>query len=76
MNLALSRRRVEVLTLAAAGLTDKEIAERLQIRVRTVRFHFAACCQVLQARTRVQAAVFAASRGLIEAPAPTSVRGA
>lgn len=62
---ALSRRRAEVLTLAAAGLTDKEIAARLRIRVRTVRFHFAAGCAVLEARTRLQAIALAVARGLI-----------
>jgi DNA-binding NarL/FixJ family response regulator len=35
----LSRRQEEVLSLIAAGLTDKEIAVRLGMRTRTVRTH-------------------------------------
>ncbi len=36
-SLDLSPRRHEVLHLAACGLTDKEIAARLHLQVRTVR---------------------------------------
>jgi DNA-binding CsgD family transcriptional regulator len=62
----LSPRRAEVLALAAAGFTDKEIAELLCIRVRTVRFHFTQGCRVLRARTRSHAVALATARGLID----------
>ena len=35
-----SAREAEILELAASGLSDKEIAHRLQISRRTVRTHF------------------------------------
>lgn len=62
---ALSRRRRQVLTLAVCGHTDKEIAAILCIQLRTVRFHFAQCCIVFNARTRLQAAALATERGLV-----------
>lgn len=65
-SLDLSPRRHEVLHLAACGLTDKEIAARLHVQVRTVRFHFTQCRRVLGARTRPQATAIAAARGLID----------
>lgn len=64
--LALSPRRHQVLLLAACGLTDKEIADRLQLQIRTVRFHFTQCRRVLGARTRLQATAIAAARGLVD----------
>lgn len=63
---SLSRRRLEVLSLAATGLTDKEIAYHLRIAVRTVRFHFAASCRVLGARTRLQATALVVARGWVD----------
>jgi DNA-binding CsgD family transcriptional regulator len=35
----ITRRQVEILELAASGLTDKEIAQKLCISYRTVRTH-------------------------------------
>lgn len=66
MNGALTVRRHQVLSLAASGLTDKEIAVSLRITVRTVRFHFTESCRVLGARTRLQATAIAAARGLVD----------
>jgi two-component system response regulator DesR len=51
----LSVRESEVLELAAAGLSNKEIAERLVISPNTVKFHLHAIYQILGVRNRLQA---------------------
>jgi DNA-binding CsgD family transcriptional regulator/tetratricopeptide (TPR) repeat protein len=63
----LTRREVEVLELVAAGLQNSEIAGRLFLSVKTVDSHLASILRKLGARTRREAAVTAASRGLVEA---------
>ena len=62
--LGLSEREVEVLGLLAEGLTDREIAERLCIGLRTAETHVARACRKLGARTRAGAAVKAVRLGL------------
>lgn len=52
---ALSTREREVLELAAAGLHNREIAERLMISSNTVKFHLRAIYTRLGVRNRVQA---------------------
>jgi DNA-binding NarL/FixJ family response regulator len=57
----LSPRQADVLVLLAQGLTDKEIAARLDLSIRTVRAHVHAAMSRLDARTR-PAAIAAALR--------------
>lgn len=58
----LSMREREVLDLAAAGLSNKEIAERLVISVNTVKFHLRGIYCSLGVHSRLQASL-AMSRG-------------
>ncbi|MEM1427510.1 MAG: LuxR C-terminal-related transcriptional regulator, partial [Cyanobacteria bacterium P01_H01_bin.130] len=51
----LSEREHEVMELLAQGLRDREIAERLYISVRTVKFHAKNILTKLQVNTRIQA---------------------
>ena len=52
---ALSAREREVLDLAASGMSNKEIAERLTISVNTVKFHLRTIYATLGVHNRVQA---------------------
>lgn len=61
----LSAREVEVLRLARTGLSDEEMAARLSIAVRTVRFHFENARRKLAARTRAEALVTAVGLHLL-----------
>src|SRR5262245_830718 len=60
---ALSMRERQVLTLMADGLSNAEIAERLQIREKTVRNHASNLFDKLGVWSRAQAIVFARERG-------------
>lgn len=64
----LSQRELEVLTLVAMGLTNKEIAERLFISDKTARNHVASCLLKLDANDRTEASITAIRRGLIRLP--------
>ena len=64
----LSQRELEVLTLVAMGLTNKEIAERLFISDKTARNHVASCLLKLDANDRTEASSTAIRRGLIRLP--------
>lgn len=61
----LTRREIEVLALAADGLSNAEIAERLFVSVETVRSHVAHARAKLGAHSRGHAACEALRRGLI-----------
>jgi DNA-binding CsgD family transcriptional regulator len=52
----LSRRELEVLDLAATGLTNGEIAIRLRLTVHAVKFHLAAVYRKLGVHNRTEAA--------------------
>jgi DNA-binding NarL/FixJ family response regulator len=52
----LSPREREVIELAASGLTNQQIALRLQVSVHAVKFHLAATYQKLGVANRTQAA--------------------
>ena len=53
----LSPRKLEILTLLARGFTDKEIAKKLNISIRTVQTHISSILNGLNARNRVNAVV-------------------
>ena len=56
---SLSPRETEVLTLAARGLTNKEIAYRLGISDRTVQFHMNSIFNKTGTNSRTEAVAFA-----------------
>ena len=62
----LSDRELEVLRLIALGQSNKEIAQRLEVSVDTIKMHVKNLLQKLQASDRTQAVVIAISRGLIQ----------
>lgn len=62
----LTPRENEVLTLLAEGLSNKEIAARLEISEHTAKFHVNSILQKMNAQKRVEAVVRAAKLGLIE----------
>jgi DNA-binding CsgD family transcriptional regulator len=66
----LSTREVEVLRLAARGLSNKAIAAELVVSARTVQHHLASVYDKTGRRTRGGAALFAAEHGLLPAPPP------
>lgn len=61
----LTERELEVLQLLAAGLTNREIAQRLGITDHTVKFHVNAILTRTGTRSRTGAVVRAARAGLI-----------
>jgi DNA-binding NarL/FixJ family response regulator len=61
----LTMREREVLTLVAIGLTNKAVAQRLQISDHTVKFHVASILAKLDAESRTEAVHIAARRGLL-----------
>ena len=62
----LTSRQQEVLTLLAAGHSNKEIRIRLNIAERTVRAHLTDLFQILHAHSRMQAVIRARKLGLID----------
>ena len=63
----LSAREVDVLRLAARGLSNKQIAAELSLSDRTVGNHLARVYDKIGNRTRAGAAVFAIEHGLLPA---------
>jgi len=62
---SLTPREVEILSLMAEGLGNKEIAWRLSISGHTVKFHVASIFSKLHAATRTEAVTIGLRRGLI-----------
>jgi len=62
----LTKREVEVLRLIADGGTNKEIAEKLFISIKTVESHRTNIFRKLDIHDRIQAATYAIRKGLIE----------
>jgi len=63
--LGITRREHEVLQLVAAGLSNREIAERLCVSENTVKTHAGRLLEKLGARRRTEAVQLAKERGLI-----------
>jgi DNA-binding NarL/FixJ family response regulator len=61
----LTERELEVLSLLAQGMPNKEIAARLVISERTAKFHVSSIMGKLGATNRTEAVSLAAQRGLI-----------
>jgi len=61
----LSEREKEVLTLIAKGYSNKEIAERLIISVKTVETHKGNLMEKLQMKTRPELVEYAVRKGLL-----------
>ena len=61
----LTEREHEILTLLAAGLSNRRIAERMAISENTVKAHVAAVLGKLGAATRTEAVTIALRRGLV-----------
>ena len=62
---ALTPREIEVLRYLAQGQANKQIAARLSISERTVKFHVSAIFRKLDAANRTEAVTIAAQRGII-----------
>jgi DNA-binding NarL/FixJ family response regulator len=61
----LSEREKIVLTAMADGLSNKQIARRLEISFHTVKFHVASILEKLDVETRTEAVIKAAQLGLV-----------
>jgi DNA-binding NarL/FixJ family response regulator len=61
----LSGRERQVLRLVAQGMSNKQIAQHLDITERTVKFHMTSIFNKLGAENRAQAIALAAQRGLL-----------
>lgn len=62
----LTKREQEILGLIASGKSNQEIAKTLYIAPGTVRVHVHTILQKLDVRDRIQAAVLAIQKGLVE----------
>jgi DNA-binding NarL/FixJ family response regulator len=67
-NVVLTARECQVLSEAARGLTAREIADRLNVRERTVTTHLTNVYGKLGVNGRIAAINLAVSRGLLDAP--------
>ena len=63
--LGITKRELEILELIAAGLSNKEIAERVYVSENTVKTHAASVFEKLNAKRRTQAVQLAKDAGLI-----------
>jgi two-component system, NarL family, response regulator LiaR len=63
--LRITRREMEILQLIAAGLSNREIAERLYVSENTVKTHSGHVFDKLNAKRRTQAVQLAKEAGLI-----------
>lgn len=63
--LGLTNRELEILAQIAAGLSNREIAERLYVSENTVKTHTASVFEKLNAKRRTQAVQLAKEAGLI-----------
>jgi DNA-binding CsgD family transcriptional regulator len=63
--LGITRRELEILTLIATGLSNREIAERLFVSENTVKTHSSRLFEKLGARRRTQAVQLGQQSGLV-----------
>jgi DNA-binding NarL/FixJ family response regulator len=63
---SLTEREKEVLGLLAQGFANKEIAQRLSVTERTVKFHVSAILSKLGVSNRTEAAHIAVQRGIVK----------
>ena len=63
--LGITRRELEILQLIAAGLSNREIAERIFVSENTVKTHSRRLFDKLNAKRRTQAVQFGKEHGLI-----------
>jgi DNA-binding CsgD family transcriptional regulator len=63
--LGITRRELEILEQIAAGLSNREIAERLYVSENTVKTHAGSVFEKLNAKRRTQAVQLAKEAGLI-----------
>ena len=61
----LTSREIEVLALIAQGHSNKEIAEKLAISIKTVKTHVGNILSKLHMADRTQAALYAVRQGLV-----------
>ena len=61
----LSQREREVLYLVAQGLSNKEIANRMGLSIRTVHSHLASMFTKLKVNSRTQAVLLAVHQGML-----------
>ncbi|MBF0359967.1 MAG: response regulator transcription factor [Oligoflexia bacterium] len=66
ININLSPRELEVLTLVAKGLANKQIAYQLNISERTVHFHLKSIFTKSNTTSRTEASVWALSKNIIK----------
>lgn len=64
----LTPREHQVLALITRGLSNRDIADELQIAEKTVRIHVSSVLDKLNARDRTQAAIYAIQRGIVHLP--------
>ena len=64
----LTARELEILTLVAAGLVNKQIAQRLHLTLNTVRNHVQNVLYKLQAHSKLEAVATAVREGIIDYP--------
>jgi len=64
----LTERELDVLALLVDGLSNKEIAQALTVTENTVKTHLTNILTKLHVRNRIQAAVYAATHGLVDPP--------
>src|SRR5258708_37785712 len=65
LNSVLSEKDIEILRYVAAGMSNKEIAEKLAYSEKTVKNYLSLIFQTLGIRDRTQAAIFALRQGLL-----------
>jgi DNA-binding CsgD family transcriptional regulator len=76
MNLSLSPRETEILSLVASGKTTKEIGAVLSIAESTVNWHVANMHAKLGAASRAEAVAIAMGNGKLAGPPAPSEEGA
>jgi len=71
----LTKRELDVLTILAGGLSNREIADRIATSVRTVATHVEHLLRKLGQRSRAGAGAVAADQGVLRLPFPGDAEG-